>query len=387
MVTGVQLFENFDCGLLSLRSTDTWRSDKPVYLKSLASRISLFLSELFYGGRTANDQKAFDSFYAYAKTKIADLTLAIRQNAPTTETFQQIETALKIAAKIEISAWGKSCASAKNQNYFAFHASIEQLAEEASAKVDGWSNEDTANRTQTARWIHSTDRQRRFAALHDLNAVPYKFSEIPRGAVMLTDPIWYIDSTLLKKNGSIFKTMTMHLKAFLCLIATGMRYTHAELSLGKGESFDLDKKKGSLISGEMKIQSRGDKTFYGAVLAPDEEKILQAHRASYISRGLEPYETFDALFDAVEQEAKTSAPVMKATIADIAGVSIISPRPADYNPMDQWKPGEKRYACSATVCALFSKFGVDIGNQYSKKVENVSPADFRTSEFFKPLYV
>lgn len=387
MINGVNLFENLDSDLLSLRSTDTWRNNRPVRLHSLASKIFFFFSELFHGGRSANDQKAFDSFYEAAQSKIADLTLAIREPMPNTETFQQIETALKIAAKIEISAWGKTCASAKNQNYLKFHEAVQQLAKESSAKVDAWANENIANRTQTARWIQSTSRQRRFAALHNLSAVPYKFSEIPRGSIMLTDPIWYIDSTRLKKNGSIFKTITMHVKAFLCRIATGMRYTHAELSLGNGESFDLDKKKGSLIAGEMKIQSREDKTFYGAILVPDKEKILQAHQDSYISRGLVPYETFDALFDAIDLEARNSAPLMKATIADIAGVGIISPRSDDYDPMDQWKPGEKRYACSATVCALYSKFGIDVGKQHNKKVENVSPADFRISDFFKPLYV
>jgi hypothetical protein len=374
-------------GFLSLRTHDTVRSGAVVHLDWLISRIIFAIKEWFRGGRVENDEKEFSQFYARMKGNIQVLNANFDGGENGSENYHQIQDLLKVAHKIRNSSWGKNLEGG-SQDYEKFQAGVEALRVRAALTVDGWAAEDFTNRAATARWIKAGNSQRSFATYLDLAEVPYRFNEIPRGAVILTDPSLYLDSTRLKKNGSILKTIELHVKAFICWFGTGKQYTHAELSLGNGDSFDLDKKRGSFLKGEMKIQSRGDKTCYGAIFVPNEEKMLLAHQVAYREKDLVPFNTFQDLLDAMEKEARQSAPHIKAGIMDLARVGLFtSSRPADYDPMGAWAPGQKQYGCSATTSALFSKFGIDIGKQYGKMDRNVSPADFSTSEFFRPLFI
>lgn len=372
--------------LLSLRPTDTWRNGQVVRLTTVVQRIIYWIKELFAGGKGNNDRKNFDYFYNRIKGNIQILNDDLSHNRNLSETFHAIQTMLHISAKIANSSWAKSF-GADYKTYQNYKDSLERLRKQAERKVELWAQDDIVNRLDTARWIRASETQRRFAAFMNHKQVPYRFNEIPRGAVILTDPFLYIQSTQLKKKGSIFKTIFLHAKAFLCWAATGKRYTHAELSLGKGEAFDLAKKEDGWMMGEMKIQSRGDSTCYGAIVAPNEEKMLLAHQRAYREKGFVPYETFDTLWAAIDQEARRSVPLIKASVCDLARVGLASERKADYDPMQAWSPGKKAYGCSATVSALFSKFGIDIGAQFRKKNQNVSPANFFSSHFFRPFYL
>jgi hypothetical protein len=350
-----------------------------VHLSSLAARILFWIRELFSGGRAANDQRAFEAFYARMRESIRVLREDLLKGA---SPFSEVQTALKIHAKIANSAWGKNVE--ESSSFIEFSNEIEGLRLEASQRIGEWDGKEKAI---VRRWIESTIAQRRFAAFLDLKEVPYRYSEIPRGAVILTDPRMYLQSAHLRKNGSLSKAILVRIKAVFCWFTTGKRYTHAELSLGKGESFDLDKKEGFWLKGEMKIQSRGERICYGPVLSANEEKMLESHQRLFRERGWVPFETFDDLWAAIDAEARRSAPLIGAGIFDLIRVGIPSKRPADYDPMEAWKPGEKQYACSATTSALLSKFGIDIGKQFDKKDLNVSPSDFLASEYFNPIFV
>jgi hypothetical protein len=160
-------------------------------------------------------------------------------------------------------------------------------------------------------------------------------------------------------------------------------YDHAELSLGSGASFDLIKE--NRLNLRMTVQQRTTKTCYSDILALDKEKMLAAHKARFPNTHLT---TFDALWAAIDHEARSNVDKIKATHLDILGtVFSFSKRPADYDCTTAWAPGEKSYGCSATISALFSKFGIDVGEELDKVDRTISPADFARSKFFSPLFL
>ena len=367
--------------LLSLRPTDTWRNGRAKRLDSIAARAFFWLRELFSGGRSASDSVEFNRLYAKLQGAIACLDSDLENGAE--GAFSQVQTLLKIEAQISVSSWGECLRGGEGLSYLPFQGAVEGLRLKAEKKIGGAPSVDPVLR----RWIEANESQRRFAAFLGLSEVPYRFNEISRGAVILTDPGLYLKSAHLRKNSTIAKTILMRTKAFLAWLGTGKRYTHAELSLGNGEALDLDKRDGAWLSGQMKIQSRGERVFYGAVLSADEGKMFGAHRQSFLEKGLVPYGSFEDLWSAIDREARRAAPLMQATYHDLFHVGVQVKRSLGYEPMEAWRPGENTFACSAATSALFSKFGIDIGRQFDKMDRNIAPADFLSSDFFHPIYV
>jgi hypothetical protein len=60
--------------------------------------------------------------------------------------------------------------------------------------------------------------------------------------------------------------------------------------------------------------------------------------------------------------------------------------PDNYDCTPVWDPENNHFGCSATISALYGKFGSGIGREFSKIDENVTPVDFFHSQFFTFLY-
>lgn len=370
--------------ILTLQPKDTWRKDEAVHLSSLLSRILFFIEEFFFEGRDEGDKKSFEDFYTKITGKIEILSADLEKEGE--EVMAEIQTMLKVHAKISNSSWMKSFRT-EFKPYQDYCEKVEGLRVKAEEKLEVWEKVDPTARKEIARWIRSTEKQRKFASLLDFKEVPYRFTEIPRASVILCDPFWYMKSLELKDKDSLLKTIIFCLKAFLCWCMTGKSFTHAELYLSQGKTFDLDKKEDSLLKGEMKIQDRDDKTCYGIVFAPDEDLMFEAHKKAYQEKNLTPYDSFNELWIAVEEEARNSVSKIDAGLFEVIQVGCQEKRTKTYDSMQAWEPGVKKYGCSATISALFSKFGIDIGEEFKKIDRNITPADFSTSKFFKPFFV
>ena len=235
------------------------------------------------------------------------------------------------------------------------------------------------------RWIQSNQRQREFVGHYNLNEIPYRFHEIPAGSILITDPEAYLSSIKIN-HGKIpfFKLVILKIKSFACSLFTGMRFTHAELSLGNGEAFDLDKKESFSLQGEGIIQRRSQtKSFYGVVMAPKKDEMLAAH---YERCPESEVTSFEDLFKKIDAEARRIAPDLKLNVWDIFKTIFTKKRPANHDPRNDWNPKADRLSCAATMSSLFGKFGIDIGEEFGKISKNVTPRDFVVSRYFEPLY-
>ncbi len=361
----------------SLKPTDTFRKGEVVCLEGIISRIIFAIKEFFSGGWENRDILTFTDFYdSFFKQKIIDLTQQISTNQNLDQTLTEIKDLLKTKAKIANSAWAKSLGTSLEYGFF--QSECDALQELAKAHLPP-----AINKT-TFRWIQATDSQQRFAAYLNLDEVPYRFEEIPKGAVMLTDPHAFLLGLKIKDTWPWVKTSVIRFKAWACKFTTGKTVTHAELALGGGESFDLDKPDGNWWQGQGTIQKRTNRIFYGTIVVPNGQAMLDAYNRRF---PLERLNTFDDLWAKIDLEARTQAVNVKVTIWDIIKTAIPRTRAPDYDCTKAWDPSNNQYSCSATTSALFSKFGIDIGEEFSKVDQNISPADFLRSKFFQPFYI
>lgn len=384
MTTGVSSHFLYD-----LRPSDTMRDGRVVYLNS-ANRIFFAIKELLHGGWAERDRGAFREFYAFTAEKIETLKIDLTHGNHLDHALPELQKLLKVAGKIANSSWAKSLNNGQSEAYDSFQKDLSDLQALACPKLKAWVEQadnlpDSADRKIAARWIEANDAQRQFAVFKDLKEVPYKVSEIPAGSVLITDPEAYLLNRHIMGKKSIWRTVVLKVKALICWFFTGMRYTHVELALGKGDTFDLDKQKGSwLFKGEAVIQKREDRIFYGAVVAPRKEAMLAAYNNRFPNRQLA---TFDELWAKIEEEARRSVPKIKVGFWDVFKTGISIPRKRNYDCTQAWNPGVNKFSCSATVSSLFSKFGIDIGQEFSKIDKNVTPVDYLNSRFFEPIYV
>ncbi|MEN9654197.1 MAG: hypothetical protein RL235_309 [Chlamydiota bacterium] len=370
--------------LLSLRTGDSFRKGHIVRL-NVMTRIFFGIAEWFRGGRAKNDAKAFDAFYPEARRQITDLHERLRTGEVSELAFSQVTTALKVAAKIGNSSWGKHCATRANANYLAFHQEVEALRRTAVARLEQLECADVKTKHIMTRWVRSNERQRAFAAYLDLKEPPYVAEELPVGAVLVLDPHWYLAANKLSGAKTIAKTTLIYLKMLVCWLFTGIRFTHAELVLSNRQTFDLEKKPGTWIQGRMRLRAmEAGKIQYGTVLVPNQEKILAAHQEAF---GEGAYPTFDALWAAIEKRAREGVPHMKAGLRDVLKIGRHrATRAADYDPRTSWDPHNKRLGCSSSIAALFGSFGIDLGKEFGRRADNMSPADLSRSEYFMPLF-
>ncbi len=371
--------------LTNLRPSDTMRDGAVVCLNPI-SRIFFAIKELFCGGWGVRDRAAFKDFHSFTEGRIAILKFDLQNGIHLDDALPELQSLLKVAAKIANCSWGKSLRKGQSEEFTSFQKELTDLRNLAEPHLQSWvDNGDSENRRTISRWITANDSQRRFAAYNDLKEVPYKFDEIQAGAVMITDPEAYLLNRHISGKRSLWKTIVIRIKAFICWFFTGMRYTHAELSLGKGEGFDLDKRKGiCVLQGEAVLQQRAGKVFYGTIIVPKKEAMLEAYNRRFPDQQLA---SFEELWEKIENEARNGVPKIQVGFWDLFKTGIPVKRPENYNCTQAWDPGVNKYSCSATVSSLFSKFGIDIGKQYSKIDQNVTPVDFLNSEFFKPFYV
>lgn len=254
-------------------------------------------------------------------------------------------------------------------------------------KIQNWVNTDkTAEKITISRWVEANPAQCRFAAFYNLRDVPLKFNEIPDGGILLTDPYAYLRHMQIEGKTSFFKSIIIKIKSLIARLMTGKQFTHVEYSLGNGKIFDLDKKKDGLMRGEGNIVDKGKKVFYGVVLVPKEQKMLQAYNEHFPQA---PCATFRELMDKIKAEVEDATKNKRVQLdaVDIAKTVFTKKRPLNYDPMQQWKAGACHYSCSGTTSALLSFFGMDIGAQFKKMDVNVTPTNFYNSHFFDKLFI
>ncbi|MES2274009.1 MAG: hypothetical protein V4487_07440, partial [Chlamydiota bacterium] len=298
---------------------------------------------------------------------------------------------------------------------------------------------DVDNRKRIVRWIQADSNQRRFAAHLNTSDVPYRGDEIPAGSVLITDPNAFLLALKISGKKPLWKSIVVKIKSLLCHFFNGMPHTHAEIALGDGEFFDLDKAKDNCLQGQGMIKVRKEKKragkieraaqrnpgptgpgqasylsicgkelghppyrsgespslqegvlqkhrvlYYATIVQPNQKAMVEAHNERFPEL---PVQNFQELWAMIDREARASAPLVKASIWDILKTGIKIKRTSDYDSTAAWQPGIKRYGCSGTVSALFSKYGIDIGQEFNKVDQNVKPADFLKSKFFQPFYL
>lgn len=279
--------------------------------------------------------------------------------------------------------------------YDSFNQDLEALRQYAVAhKVDQWKStyfptESNAMKEKESilRWMSSTEGQRRFAAYYNVD-IPYKFSEIPAGSILLTDPYAYLKHMELEGKLPLARAITLNFKSLVCRLATGKQFTHVEYAMGNGKVFDLDKRKTGFCQGDGNVVDKGDKVFYGMVLAPNESLLLRDHTERYKSAASK---TFGELSQRINAEIEKATLAKKVTLSgwDILKTLFTKKRHSDYEPMRAWKDGACHFSCSGTTAALLAHFGPDVGDQLRtrKMCENVTPTDFYHSRYWTPLYV
>ncbi|MES2274008.1 MAG: hypothetical protein V4487_07435, partial [Chlamydiota bacterium] len=243
-----------------LSPSDTFRSGAVVSLNRLIDRGVFAVKELFNGGWGARDRRAFKEFYGEVKGRIAFLNQSFELNQNLDEALPALQTLLKVQAKIVNSSWAKSLKK-NSEDYKNFTSDLAGLSDKANGmNLADWAlRADGDNRGRIVRWIQADSHQRRFAAYSNNQHVPFRGDEIPAGSVIITDPKAYLLSLKIIGKRSLLKALIVKIKSILCLIFNGMPYTHAEIALGKGEFFDLDKPNHGWCRGQGTIQTRIEK--------------------------------------------------------------------------------------------------------------------------------
>lgn len=239
---------------------------------------------------------------------------------------------------------------------------------------------------RAVRWILASDVQRTYAMKFHC-PLPWKWKDLPCGTIVFTDPrVWLKKLQIFSWRSiakRIFSIVFCLFKGLICKLATGKWYTHAELVLNEGKSFDLDKAKGAILSGAIRIAEKNEEEicFFDFAL-PNKDRLLQAYNQSHLDA---PIQDFAQLQANLEKEATTKGLNIRAGAQDIIKVAITRPRPANYDCTQSWGQliqQKEGYGCSATIAALFGNFGIDFGAEINKPLANISPADLSRSSFF-----
>lgn len=386
--------------LLTFKPEDAYRCDagsgqwEALNLSSLFLRVVFYILEYFSGGIVVRDNAAFDALY---RDKIIEPLTALQaasgvgKDAETlNERAEMLQTLMKVHAKISVSRWGSNLRNNANLRNFEDGLIAAQTGIKAEMAERG-----VALAPDLARWVNSNLEQRRFAAFCNSD-LPYLWKEVPAGAVVLTNYRSMEIGIKLKGFKLTWGQWLFAFKTIFCKLFTGKIYTHAELSLGKGETFDLDKKQGTVLDGEVKIQNRiagkEDRICYHDIFVPKQQEMVNAYNemvrvAQDPDEPMPEVENFEQLWEMIGAEAKAKAPLIHATPWDICKVALPLSRPEGYDNTQAWQPGRKQYGCSALITALMGKYGIDIGAQFNKQAQNVSPANFSASNFYQRYFV
>jgi hypothetical protein len=370
--------------IANLTPESTFRDGSVIKIDNFFKKAIFYIRELFYGGKVKNDHLESQNFYASATQLIANLEYLLRNSVTCNlQAIEMTKTLLKVEAHIATS--GMHVHAAEHAAFKGKVENLQMLAQQSLARHE------TAlpNDHQTARWIRSIREQRLFAATCESD-LPYLWKEIPEEAVLLYNPrAWMISHLIKDRNfGLSFALFSKKIKAYVTRFFTGFSNTHAELHLGKGRTYDLDKPNGSLCVGKGVYHERGGSDgivnkvcYYYDVVLPNKEKMLRIYNARAPEQ--EHVASFDQLWVKMKQELAARGQEFSATFWDIAKVVLAFPREKNYDCSTAWDPN-RQYGCSALIAALFGKFYIDIGGSLArkKKVDNVAPGDYLKTELF-----
>jgi hypothetical protein len=364
--------KNFDLCFQELQPSDTVRMGKVAALRSFLDRIVFSVRE-FFSRQALRDELEFKNIHPLLTRKIEELNQSLLQTPE--EALPEVVALLKLSARISNSLWGKSLSRKSCAEYGQFLVNVERTRRLALNYLS------CPNQAPLSfqRWIAATETQRRFAVYCHREEVPYRIEELPPGAVLLTDPKASLLKMEIEGQSTMAKICSLSFKGLLCFLATGRRLTHAELYLGDGSTFDLAQTKDLSWNGQGMIRDRKDKVFYGHVMLPNRQAMLAAYNERF------PEDScicFEELWAKIDREARSSAENVKANFRDIINTGFPRTRRSDYDCTKAWDPATKHYSCSATISALFGKFNIDIGKQFEKMDQNITPTDFFLSTYF-----
>ena len=209
--------------ILQLQPSDTFRSGVLVHLNNLIARIIFAIKEFFTGGWSAHDLEAFaKDYYPRVRGKIILLEQKLTNHLDEERSFLELSELLKEEAKISNSSWG-STLKKSSPEFAHFHSTLHEVQKIAqkSELFSKWIHQEGQEQI-AARWIRATDVERYFAAYFNLDQVPYRFEEIPAGAVMLTDPEAYLKYCELNNNQHFLQLVFVKIKALITRFFSGM---------------------------------------------------------------------------------------------------------------------------------------------------------------------
>jgi hypothetical protein len=378
--------------ILELGEDDFFRDGLVIHIANIFHRIIMLIVDFFTGGRELLDNRQFNRVYTSSLVQRVSL-LERMSNAGqySEEFFTDLKKVLIVLAKLQVSGWASSLTARGNHNFQDFTARLSALHAEGRRQVNEWASH---NREPAAvelrRWIESSPFQRNFAAASESGQLPYRMSEVPAGAVLLSE----VDSSLLglrvKGITPTFCQLFRKFKAAIMELFTGSAVTHAELCLGNGRVFHLDKRDDQWFSGNGFVEERahGERgeeriCYHHEIWVPDRERIVAEYNERHPGA---PVRNFDELFAQMNRQIERSGHRMTISLASIIKLGFPSARPENYDAARAWAPGAREFACSGAVAALYGRIGVDLGHELDKMAEEVTPGDYRRHSYFQRFF-
>ena len=360
--------------LLNLRPGDLIRGNRIVLREQIFMRFFLFIKSFFY-----------NLFSKRQYSKIQELAIPLKEMIHLMDQIpsDQIDPIL-IKNFLVIEANLLNSFLKKELPKFVLFLEFQQkLRKKQSQTQRLLENSPKKHPLELQRWIGSNEFQRKFACYHGYHEVPLKVEEVPAGAILLTNVHSLIRGLRIQGKKVQKKHWFLLFKAYLYQLFTGSPLIHAELSLGKGEFFHLDNKQ-EIFQCIVKEVAKGKVCYQYDILFPEQEKILNAFRASNPKY---PVHNFDQFMKLLIHEAKTQGVRIKIRSYQVVikiGMSWRKRFPL--RRRKAWLPGKVDYTCSGTISALFAHFGVDFAKVLKKIPDDLSPADLKKTPFFKPFH-
>jgi len=284
--------------------------------------------------------------------------------------LRQIKSRLKIA-KIVVHLQAKD-KTFKSNEYEMFHNRFKAVLQNARAHVETV-YPDAMNITR--RHIEATSFQLKFQAASKSGMLPLKWSEVPKGAILLEDKAatrlgLKLKGIPLRKAGCLG-----FLKDKLVKLGTGQKHTHAVLCVG--DSQILHQSKGGT---DRCAQGGGVSYTYGN----DKEgkpRIAYNH-AIVMPNTMYNVDELTATFTKHKNQLITR---MSSMIRSCL-MRIVPPLDRRIKMEDAFKPPVYTYPCSGMIGSLLTTQGLDVGEEYGKSANDVSPGDFYTSYHFHMIY-
>lgn len=249
------------------------------------------------------------------------------------------------------------------------------------------------------RWIDSRSLQRKMAAISKSKMLPFKAKDVPAGAILLTNKeIWY-KSLRLEYENRFFKQYFLFSIIKIYKIFSGKGIPHAEISLGDGKFLHQ-----WIITklSKQDIESRRlqniKKPGQCILITNIEDRTISRKKDKILPHDILMPNRVDAQWETIIQDVQEKAETYNV-ITDIDAITrcaytrFFPSRKPDYelrSPLvgHQYdKPLETMtLSCSAFIASIFALHKIDIGKEFNKKPEEVSPADFDNSSLFRKIY-